>query len=189
MNSSALLKKILETCESIIDRVYLTNFIGIFKALRDSKRKEYDRCLPLAELLTDRWEKAEYLGFGTGTSIYDSVIVLGDVTVGENTWIGPNVMLDGSGGLKIGSHCSISAGAQIYSHDTVKWAVSGGSAPYEYGETSIGDNCYIGPNVVIQKGVVIGDRVVIGANGFVNIDLPSDSKAVGNPVRILKDGK
>ena len=33
---------------------------------------------------------------------YDSVLVIGDVQVGKNTWIGPFVVLDGSGGLEIG---------------------------------------------------------------------------------------
>ena len=45
---------------------------------------------------------------------------------------------------------------------------------------------YIGPNVIIQKGVKIGDKVVIGANSFVNKDIPSNSKAYGNPVQIIK---
>ena len=62
-------------------------------------------------------------------------------------------MLDGSGGLEIGSNCSISCGVQIYSHDTVAWALSGGKEEYEYEKTSIGDSCYIGPNTIIQKGV------------------------------------
>jgi acetyltransferase-like isoleucine patch superfamily enzyme len=104
--------------------------------------------------------------------------------VDENTWIGPFVVLDGSGGLKIGSNCSISAGVQIYSHDSVKWAVSGGKEEYEYAKTIIGDNVYIGPNVIIQKGVKIGNNVIIGANSFVNKDMPDNSKAYGIPIKI-----
>jgi acetyltransferase-like isoleucine patch superfamily enzyme len=49
-----------------------------------------------------------------------------DVTVGKNCWIGPNVILDGSGGgLFIGDYVDISAGVHIYTHDTVKRAISG----------------------------------------------------------------
>ena len=50
------------------------------------------------------------------------------VTVGAGTWIGPNTLLDGTGGLSIGASCSISAGVQIYTHDSVMWALSGGTA-------------------------------------------------------------
>lgn len=124
------------------------------------------------------------LGFGKGSSVYDNVLVLGDVKVGENTWIGPNVILDGSGKLEIGSNCSISAGTQIYTHDSVRWAISGGEEQYEYEKTIIEDNCYIAPNVIIQKGIVVGKGSVIGANSFVNKNVPKNCKAFGSPVKI-----
>jgi acetyltransferase-like isoleucine patch superfamily enzyme len=147
--------------------------------------QRFRRSLPLADYVVDRWEKAKELGFGEGSSIYDGVVLLGDVQVGRNTWIGPFVILDGSGGLSIGSHCSISAGAQIYSHDTVQWAISGGSAPYEYAATSIGDNCYIGPYTVVAKGVRIGNGCIVGAHSLVLSDIPDGSKAFGTPCRIV----
>lgn len=144
----------------------------------------WQRTLPFADYIVDRWGKAKALGFGEGVSVYDSVLVFGDVQVGPKTWIGPFVILDGSGGLSIGANCSISAGVQIYSHDSVKWATSGGEAQYEYAKTTIGNNCYIGPNTVIAKGVVIGDGCVIGANSLVLHDIPAGSKAYGMPCSV-----
>ena len=76
-------------------------------------RLRWNRDLPLEELLFDRWERARYLGFGAGASIYHTSYVFGDVRVGANTWIGPLTVLEGSGGLTIGAHCSISSGVQI----------------------------------------------------------------------------
>lgn len=142
---------------------------------------KFKRTLPFADYIVDRWEKANELGFGEGSSIYDSAVVFGDVKVGIRTWIGPSAILDGSGGLEIGSYCSISAGVQIYSHDSVKWTISGGLSDYEYAKTKIGDNCYIGPNTVIAKGVTIGNGCIIGANSVVLNDLPAGSKAYGIP--------
>ena len=147
--------------------------------------KEHNRSLPFNELLFDRWQKATALGFGKGTSVYDSCCLFGSVKVGENTWVGPFTILDGSGGLAIGSNCSISAGVQIYSHDSVEWAVSGGLKPYIYAATTIGDNCYIGPNTIITKGIEIGDGTIIGANSFVNRSFPANSKIVGSPARLI----
>jgi len=144
----------------------------------------YDRTLPLADYVVDRWEKAKCLGFGEGTSIYDSVLVIGNVKVGKNTWIGPFVILDGSGNLQIGSNCSISAGVQIYSHNSIQWAITGGAIAYEYAETKIGNNCYIGPNTIISKGVNIGDGCIIGANSLVTQNIPPNSKAFGSPCKI-----
>jgi len=145
----------------------------------------HHRTLSFGDYIVDRWQKARELGFGEGTSIYDSSLVLGDVTVGRNTWIGPFVVLDGSGGLSIGSNCSISAGVQIYSHDTVEWALSGGKAAYTHAPTAIGDRCYIGPCAVIAKGVRIGNRCRIGANSLVLASIPEGSLAHGTPCRVV----
>ena len=158
-------------------------FKKFFSQRRDFIKQQYNRVLPLNELITDRWEKAKYLGFGEGTSVYDSCALFGEVKVGKNTWIGPFTVLDGSGGLEIGDNCSVSAGVQIYSHDSVDWALSGGKASYVYGKTIIGNNCYIGPNVVISMGITIENNVVIGANSFVNRHLEAGKKYAGNPVK------
>lgn len=158
----------------------------LISSLIETKRKSFNRVLPFGDYFIDRWEKARLLGFGEGTSVYDNVVVIGDVEVGVNTWIGPNVVLDGGGKLNIGSNCSISAGVQIYSHDSVRWAVSGGIEPYEYARTSIGNNCYIGPNTIISKGVTLGDRCIVGANSFVNHSFPDGSKIAGSPAKLIQ---
>lgn len=165
----------------------MMNFKNKFKKLLwkliDKKKTEYNRFLPMADYFMDRWGKAKYLGFGEGSSIYDSSLVLGDVKVGKNCWIGPFTILDGSGGeLVIGNNCDISAGVQIYTHDTVNKRVFRKDTEQE--KVTIGDNCYIGPNAVISKGVTIGNNVIIGANSFVNNNIPSYAKACGTPAKV-----
>jgi acetyltransferase-like isoleucine patch superfamily enzyme len=147
--------------------------------------KEWHRSVPFGDLVVDRWERARMLGFGPGSSIYDSALVLGDVSVGAETWIGPGTVLDGSGGLTIGGTCSISAGVQIYTHDSVRWALSGGAQPVERAPVRIGDRTYVGPMSLITKGVTIGRCCVIGANSIVNKDLPDYAIAVGSTCRIV----
>jgi acetyltransferase-like isoleucine patch superfamily enzyme len=83
-------------------------------------------------------------------------------------------------------NCSISAGVQIYSHDSVKWATSGGVHGYDFSKTTIEDNCYIGPNTIIAKGVTIGAGSVVGANSYVDKSWLKGSKIAGNPARALK---
>ena len=155
-----------------------------FHFLRNRMKKKFNRHVSIGDLFTSRWETAEFLGFGKGTSCYNNVLVLGNVTVGENTWIGPNVILDGSGSeLAIGNYCSISAGVQIYTHDTVDWSTSLGRKQISKGSTVIGNGVYIGPNCVIQKGVVIGDNAVIGAMSFVNKDVEANDRVFGSPAK------
>ena len=162
----------------------------LLKALHKSRDEElrstYNRSLPFADAQFDRWERAKILGFGEKTSIYDSSVVMGDVRVGANTWIGPYTMLDGSGGgLVIGDNCSISTGVHIYTHDTVLWAVSGGVQETRKAAVAIGSNTYIGAQAVIIAGVTIGSRCVIAANSMVNRDVPDGTIVGGTPPRVL----
>ena len=162
----------------------LKDLWGILQA--DMSQK-WNRTLSFGDYIVDRWEKADALGFSEGVSIYDSAVVIGNVSIGKNTWVGPFTLLDGSGGLTIGEYCSISAGVQIYTHDSVDYAISGGVEPIKRNSTAIGPRCYIGPNTIIARGVTIGEGCIIGANSLVLKDLPPNSKAYGSPCRIINE--
>lgn len=158
----------------------LNNFKKILQELKLEMRTKLKRHVSIGDLLADRWETAKLYGFGEGTSCYNNVLILGDVKVGKNTWIGPNVVLDGSGELSIGDYVSISSGVQVYTHQTVDWSVSLGKEPIKKMATKIGSGVYIGPNSVIQMGVSIGDGAVIGAMSFVNRDVQAGAKYFGS---------
>jgi carbonic anhydrase/acetyltransferase-like protein (isoleucine patch superfamily) len=163
------------------------------KALEDVRlareaelKSQYDRSLPFADGLFDRWERARRLGFAQDASIYDSACVFGDVSVGARTWIGPWVMLDGSGGgIRIGATCSISAGVHIYTHDTVLWALSGGKLSPRRDAVAIGDRVYVGSQAVIARGVTIGEMCVVAGNTFVNRDVPPRTIVGGTPAHVI----
>jgi len=147
---------------------------------------KFNRHVSIGDLLSDRWDTARFYGFGEGTSCYNNVLILGNVVVGKNTWIGPNVILDGSGGLVIGDYVSISSGVQIYTHHTVEWSNTMGKAEIPRKKTTIGNGVYIGPNTVIQMGVTVGDGAIIGAMSFVNRDVPAFTTVFGTPARVIK---
>lgn len=130
--------------------MFLLKFIynKLYNKIFTFYKTNYNRSLSLGDYLNDRWERAKREGFGEGTSVYDNVLIIGDVKVGKNTWIGPNVILDGSGGLVIGDYVSISAGTQIYTHHTVEWSTSLGEKPIKRAPTTIGNGVYIGPNCI-----------------------------------------
>lgn len=171
--------------EKINDQFY-ANITSLYKKRRNEVKKKWNRVLPFNELISDRWEKAHFLHGLSGSSIYDTSYVFGKVSIGKNTWIGPYTILDGSGGkLSIGDFCSISSGVQIYTHNTVKWALTGGKSEYEKKSVRIGDNCYVGPNSIISMGTSIGKCSVIGALSFVNSKIPPYSIALGSPAKIV----
>jgi len=146
---------------------------------------QFNRSLPFADVLLDRWERAKKLNFGEGSSIYDSAFVFGKVVVGNQCWIGPNTIVDGSGGLTIGEHCTISAGVHIYTHDNLKQTLSAGKLPIEHAPVSIGKCTYIGPQSIITKGISIGNYCVVAANSLVNRNVADYTIVGGNPARVL----
>jgi len=153
------------------------------KKLDDYTISEWRRINPFVENLFDWKEKGAL--FGNDITIFDSTSIIGNVTIGDHTWVGPFCSIDGTGGLTIGSHVTISAGCRIMTHDTVKWTLTGGRAPYEYSPVKIGDCTFLGVETVVLRGVTIGECVLIGANSLVNKDVPSFSFAVGQPARVI----
>jgi len=146
--------------------------------------REYNRDLPFQDAMFDRWKRAEKLGFGKGTSIYNSACVFGNVIVGKNVWIGPNVILDASAGkLEIGDGVTIASGVHIYTHDNILKTLSGGTIPIAKGDVYIGAKTYIGSQTIINKSVKIGHQVVVAAQSFVNRDVPSKFIMAGRPAK------
>ena len=64
---------------------------ALLSDLRKKKRDEHLRHVSVGDLLSDRWQTAHEHNFGEGTSCYDNVLILGDVTVGKNCWIAQHV--------------------------------------------------------------------------------------------------
>jgi acetyltransferase-like isoleucine patch superfamily enzyme len=116
--------------------------------------------------------------------------IVGEPVIGEGTWIGAFCVIDGSGGLRIGNGCDISAGAQIYSHSTVARAVSAGARPLERAATEIGDHVHIGAGAIVLMGSRIGSHSVVAAGAVVRAftQAPENSLLVGVPARVISEG-
>lgn len=89
------------------------------------------------------------------------------VTIGDDTWIAPNVYICPS------THCFKDKNRTIKQQ-----GVHGGNI-------TIGNDCWIGVNVVISPGITIGNGAVIGANAVVTKDIPDYAVAVGIPARVI----
>lgn len=115
---------------------------------------------------------------------------VGEPVIGEGCWIGAFCVIDGSGGLTIGTGCNLSAGTQIYTHSTVSRCVSEGTRQIERRATNIGDHVYIGANAVVLMGSEIGDHSVIAAGAVVTEGTvaPPYSLLLGVPARIVPEG-
>ena len=165
---------------------FSTLFDKMMEERRNNMRQLYNRVLPSGELIYNRFDKGKYLDCGEGSSVYDTSVVMGNVSIGDHVWVGPYTLLDGSSGeLRIGDYVSIDSGVMIYTHDSTKNYVSGGVNPFEKGDVIIKGNTVIGSMSVITCGVTIGTHCVIGANSLVNKDIPDYSIAAGTPAKII----
>lgn len=161
-------------------------FNELMRSRREEMKSKYNRVLPSGELIFNRFDKSAFLKCGKDSSIYDTSVVMGDVSIGDNVWVGPYTILEGStAALTIGNFVSIAAGVMIYTHDSTRYYVSGGKAPFAKGPVTIGDNTVIGSMSVIGRNVTIGKHCVIGAYSFVNKSIPDYSIAVGVPAKVI----
>ena len=112
-----------------------------------------------------------------------------NIFVGENFYMNHNcIILDGAK-VEFGDNVFIAPNCGFYT--------AGHPLDYktrnkglEYAKPiKVGNNVWIGGNVIVLPGVTIGDNVVIGAGSVVNKDIPSNSVAVGNPCKVIKEIK
>ncbi len=162
------------------------NFQEYIKEMRDDMYYMHHRVLPTGELRFNRFDKAAYLGLGEGSSIYDTSVVMGELTVGSHVWIGPYTLIEGIHGIvTIGDYVSINAGFMIFCHDSTKHYLSGGIDDFVKGDVTIGSHTVMGSQSTIMPGVVIGDHCVVGANSLVTRDVPPFSIASGTPAHVI----
>jgi acetyltransferase-like isoleucine patch superfamily enzyme len=109
------------------------------------------------------------------------------ITVGDNVIIHKGVIINGAGGLHIGSNSGIS-------FDTIIWTVEHNYVSSEripFGcdlilkPVRINDNVMIGSGVRISPGVEIGEGAVIGMASLVTKDIPPLSIVMGSPARVI----
>ncbi len=153
----------------------------IFREYNRSSDDETDKRQSLMQRLFKKvgknvWIEPDFrCEFGKNITIGDDVYInfgcvildCGQVCIGSNTLIGPNV------GLFSGNHAT----------DAEERAV-GGLIPKPI---TIGRRVWICGNVSVVPGVTIGDDTIIGAGSVVTHDIPAGVVAAGNPCRVLRE--
>lgn len=113
-------------------------------------------------------EFGKNISIGNDVYINFGCIILdcGEVTIGDNTLLGPNV------GIYLANHAF-----------DAQERINGGC----FGKpVHIGSKVWIGGDVKILAGVTIGNNSIIGTGSVVTKDIPENVIAVGNPCRVLR---
>ncbi len=121
--------------------------------------------------------------------VSSATIVIRNLSIGEDTFIGHQAFIGGNADAKItiGDNVDIAprvvvnSGAHEIDMLGAHSAGMGGG-----GEINIQDGVWIGTNSTILPGVTIGRKAVIGAGSLVCRDIPAFTVAVGTPCQPIK---
>jgi acetyltransferase-like isoleucine patch superfamily enzyme len=124
------------------------------------------------------------------TEISDGVTIWfpWNVEIGKDSTLNQGVILDGTGGIKIGNDVRVAPSVILNTadhefQDPVEKIRKQG---FQVSPITIEDDVWIGAGVVVNKGVTIGKGSVIGAGSVVTRDVPPYSIAVGVPCKVIK---
>jgi sugar O-acyltransferase (sialic acid O-acetyltransferase NeuD family) len=126
---------------------------------------------------------AESLAHAKFININVGTYVSSDVNLGNGIFIAPGSVVQNS--VIIGNHVIINTSASVdhdcnigdYCHIAPNVTLCGG--------VSVGEGTLIGAGSVVLPGVKLGKNCIIGAGSVVIRNIPSDSKAYGNPAKII----
>ncbi len=124
------------------------------------------------------------LTIGKGSTIHMGLTLYNpqNISIGDDTVIGENAVLDGRERLVVGNHVAMASQVMIYNsqHEINDEFFTPSNAP-----VIIEDYVFIGPRVVIQPGVKIGKGAIVAAGAVVVKDIPAFAIVGGVPARII----
>ena len=159
-------------------RLFVVRFI--LKLIPDTRAFGFKRSL-------FRWAGAI---IGDHVKISSSAIItgVGRLTIGNNTWIGPETMIVCSEEIVIGSNCNIAPrvylgdGTHLITPTMDNIADTDVTKPIH-----IGDGCWLCVNSTILPGVSIKDKCVVAAGAVVNKNYGEKKLLAGVPAKAIKD--
>lgn len=126
--------------------------------------------------------------------VHASAVLMGDVTLAEDSSIWPTTVLRGdNGAIAIGARSNVQDGSVVHatlgiSTTTVGAQVTIGHRVVLHGCT-IGDDCLIGMGSIILDGAEIGPGSFVAAGSLVtpNKKFPPNSFILGSPAKRMRD--
>lgn len=156
-----------------------------------------------AKKLCAEYNSATYNDYQKKTRLLDRLLMFR----GENTWIEANFFCDYGYNVFIGDNfyanhnlvildcAEVKFGDNVFIGPNCGFYTAGHpidaeqrNSGLEYAKPiKVGNDVWFGGNVCVMPGVTIGDNVVIGGGSVVVHDIPSNTVAVGNPCRVIRE--
>ncbi|SPD71919.1 Transferase hexapeptide repeat containing protein [uncultured Desulfobacterium sp.] len=130
---------------------------------------------------------------GKDTYVSDLASVIGDVTIGDNCYIGHGAILRGDYGMiSVGSGTAIEEGVIVHAPPDDFCSI-GSRVTIGHGAIihckSIGDNAVIGMGAVLSIRSVIGAGAIVAEGAIVTMrqEITQKVMVAGNPARFIRD--
>jgi acetyltransferase-like isoleucine patch superfamily enzyme len=127
---------------------------------------------------------------GKNVRICSSSVILGNghLWVGDETWIGPQVLISSGSQVIIGN--SVDIAPRVYigtgTHKIDRDGMHSAGAGVNM-DVVIGDGVWLGIGSVVLPGVTIGDKSVVSAGAVVKENVPPRVLVGGVPARVIRE--
>lgn len=130
---------------------------------------------------------------GKGTFVYPSADIIGDVTIGENCYVGPGARIRADyGSIQIGNQTAVEENVVIHARPAEK-TIIGDSVTIGHGaiihNAILHDWAVIGMGAIVSDYADIGEWAVIAEGAVVKnkTTIPEKAIAVGVPAKIVAE--
>ena len=118
---------------------------------------------------------------GRDVSIQDRCVILGDVHIGQHSFLSLNVLMTS------GNHFYEHA-PEVLMRDQDQLVATGPNAVSQLSSPIVvEEDCWIGFNAVIKRGVTLGRGSIVGANAVVTRDVMPYTVVAGAPAKVIKE--
>jgi sugar O-acyltransferase (sialic acid O-acetyltransferase NeuD family) len=115
--------------------------------------------------------------------IHPKAIIADNVVYGNGTVVMAGVVVNQ--GAKIGSHVILNTKSSVDHDCVIEDFVHVSPGVTLCGGISIGQGTHIGAGATVLPNIKIGENVIVGAGAVVTKDIPSESRVLGVPARLI----
>jgi phenylacetic acid degradation protein len=125
--------------------------------------------------------------------VHPTAVLIGDVMVGKNVYIGPNASLRGDFGRIV-----VHDGANIQDNCVMHGFPQQDTVVEQDGHIGhgailhgcrVGRNAMVGMNAVVMDGAIVGENTIVGACSFIKAaaDIAANKLVLGSPARVVRE--
>ena len=128
------------------------------------------------------------IGFqiGHNPKVVGPVECSGKLKVGENCWIGKNLIVNGNGMVEIGDNCDIAPEVTFLTGGHAVGNAHRRAGKGEIYSISVGNGVWIGARSTLMKNISVGNGAIIAACACVHKSVQDNDMVGGVPARVIR---